>query len=91
MKFRAMRCARSEAEQLYIFAMLENWNRLPKARREELLRLIDALSETDAERKALYEALRGRMTADAISRFTFVPIQRIYALKRKFYERVKIR
>jgi len=86
-----MKCARSEAEQMYIFAMLENWNRLPKARREELLRLVDALSETDAERKALYEALRGRMTADAISRITYVPVKRIYQLKRQFYERVKIR
>ena len=91
MKFRAMKCSRSEAEQAYIWALLENWPKLPKARRQELLRLIDTLAADEPEKKALYEALRGRMTAEAISRYTYVPIKRIYQLKREFYERVKIR
>ncbi len=90
MKFAAMRgCRRPVREQKIIYAMLEGWNSLSQERRMELRGLVDAVALDALEARALWETLRGR-SPEAVARRTCVPVKRIYHLRCRYYERVRM-
>ena len=91
MVFRTLKgCRRSGSEQRYIWSVLEIWNTLPESRREEIRSLIAQLSATPAEGRALYDVLVRRLSPQTVNFRTGVSVQRIYALRRQFYERFRV-
>ena len=83
-------CRRSAEEQRYIWATLQIWQRLPYARRESIRSLIARVAQTPEEGRALYDVMVRAAAPSSVSRRTKVPLQRIYALRRDFYERFEI-
>ena len=58
MVFRVLKgCRRTAPEQRFIYSVLEMWNTLPEAKREEIRALIGRLSATPVEGRALYDVL----------------------------------
>jgi len=90
MKFVPMKsCRRPVREQKIIYAMLEGWNSLSQERKMELRGLVDAVALDPTEARALWETLRGR-SPEAVARRTFVPVKRIYDMRCRYYERVRM-
>ncbi len=91
MTFRTIKdCRRSREEQRYIWAALGIWNRLPERRREEMRGLIGAVAAEPTESRALYDVLVRGCAPQAVSSRTGVPVTRLYAMRREFFERVRI-
>ena len=91
MVFQTVRgCRRSEAEQRYIWALLEIWNALPAGRREEIRTLIGQLAETSAEGRALFDVAVRHISIRAVNARTGVSVPRLYDLRRQFYDRVRL-
>ena len=82
-------CRRSVKEQKYVHALLEAWSALPQERRMELRGLVYVVAVDDTEARALWESLRGR-SPEAVARRTAVPVKRIYDLRCRYYEKVRI-
>ena len=90
MKFVPMKgCRRSAKEQQYVWALMNAWDTLPQERKMELRGLVDAVALDATEARALWETLRGR-PSEAVARRTAVPVKRIYDLRCRYYERVRI-
>ncbi len=83
-------CRRSREEQRYIWSALEIWNRLPERRREEMRELIGGVSGSPLESRALYDVLVRGCAPQAVSSRTGVPVTRLYAMRRDFFERFRI-
>lgn len=91
MVFRALKgCRRTGAEQRYIFSVLEIWNTLPEARREEIRTLIGKLSATPVEGRALYDVLVRRRSPQSVNFRTGVSVPRLYELRRQFYDQFRL-
>lgn len=91
MRFAAMKgCQRPVREQRYIHELLNNWESLPQERKMELRGLVDVVAVDPTEARALWENLMGR-PPEAVTRRTGVSVRRIYALKCRYFEQVKIR
>lgn len=91
MGFRVIRnSARTPSEQRYIWSTLEIWKRLPEPRRQELRGLIGEIADTAPEGRALYDVLVRARTPQAVSAVTGVSLQRIYEMRREFYDRCRI-
>lgn len=89
--FKVMRgCARSPGEQRYIYDMLSIWKKLPEARREETRRLIGEIAQTPLEGRALYDVLVRGISAQAECARTGVQANRLYRMRREFYERIRL-
>ena len=90
-RFRAIRgCERSAVEQRYICSTLDIWRRLPMERRQEIRELIDRVAETPEEGRALYDVLVRGHSAQAVSARTGVQLNRLYRMRRRFYEEFRI-
>ena len=83
-------CTRSEGEQRYIWAALAIWKRLPEHRREEMRGLIGQIAETPVEGRALYDVLVRGISPQAVCSRTGVQLNRLYAMRRAFYERLRL-
>ena len=91
MVFRTLKgCRRSGPEQRYIWSVLEIWSTLPESRREEIRALIGQLAATPAEGRAMYDVLVRRLSPQTVNCRTGVSVQRIYELRRQFYERFRL-
>ena len=91
MKFTYIRqCRRTEAEQRYIHASLEIWSVLPELRRVEARRLMGEIAQTTAERQALFNVLTRGITPQAEAVRTGVQNDRLYRMRREFYDRFLI-
>ena len=91
MVFRALKgCRRSGAEQRYIYSVLELWNMLPEAKREEIRCLIGRLAATPVEGRALYDVLVRRRSPQSVNFRTGVSVPRLYELRRRFYDEFRM-
>ena len=91
MVFRTLKgCRRSGLEQRYIYSLLEIWNALPEARREEIRALIGELAATPVEGRALYDVLVRQRSPQSVNFRTGVSVPRLYALRRQFYDRFRL-
>lgn len=89
--FRAMQgCARSAGEQRVIYDMLAIWKKLPEVRREEARRLIGEIAATPLEGRALFDVLVRGISPQAECARTGVQINRVYRMRREFYERYRL-
>ena len=87
MVFRTLKgCRRSGPEQRYIFSLLEIWNTLSEAKREEIRDLIGRLAATPVEGRALYDVLVRQRSPQSVNFRTGVSVQRLYELRRRFYD-----
>lgn len=91
MHFRTLKgCRRSPAEQRFVWAALEVWNKLPADRREAVRQLIGELAETPLEGRALYDVLVRGCTPQAVCARTGVQLGRLYKLRCAFYDRFRL-
>ena len=77
-------------EQRYIWAALEIWNRLPEQRRAGFRALIVEIADTTEEGRALFEILTKDKKPAAVSGKKQVPVNRLYDMKREFYDRAEM-
>ncbi len=92
MKFHMIRdCKRTEPEQRYIWAGMEIFPRLPAERREEIRALVERLSDTPEEGRALFSVLTRGVPPQVMSQRTGVPLGRLYAMRRAFFDQLPLR
>jgi len=80
-------CRRSRGEQQFIWAALEIWNSLPEQSRWKARRLIEEIARTPGEGRALYDVLVRGMAPPTVSQRTGVQRDRVYDMRREFYDR----
>lgn len=92
MKFQTIKhCHRSVQEQRYIWAMLGAWDSLPEDRRRGLLNLMERLAHSETECAALFMVLVRGQSPETVSAKYFIPVRRLYELRREFYERAAVK
>ena len=91
MRFQVLRkCRRTPSEQLYIWAAMKVFTRLPEERRAEIRKLVSRIARTPEEGRALFDAaVRGMLPVEVQMR-TGVSIERIYRMREEFYDRIPL-
>ena len=83
-------CRRTEAEQRYIRSALEIFSRLGESRRREIRGLVEKLTDGPAEARALFSVLVRGTTMQRACESTGVPLRRLTALRREFFDQIPI-
>ena len=92
MRFQVIRnCRRTGPEQRYIWAGMEIFSRLPPERKEEIRALVDSLCETPEEGRALFTMLTRGVSPSVMNQRTGVSLERLYAMRRAFFDRLPLR
>ena len=84
------RCRRAPLEQRYIWAAMEIFSHLPKERQAEIRALVNDIARTPVEARALFDVVVRRMPPLAVAPRTGVTTERLYHMRREFYERIPL-